>query len=82
MRTNSFLNYYKTILEKVSFDNRLVEKEYRKAKQLLNSYEAEELDDWMESTGLINKISVVPSGNYRSSALVSPGTQSHRSSQI
>ncbi|GAA0877629.1 hypothetical protein GCM10009119_05970 [Algoriphagus jejuensis] len=63
MRNNSFLSYYKTILEKVSFDNRLVEKEYWKAKQLLKEPEAHELDNWMINTGLIGKISVEPIGN-------------------
>ena len=72
MREYSFLNYYKTILEKVSFDNRLVEKEYRKAKQLLKSDEAQELDNWMKGTGLIDKISVAPISNYRFSAPTSP----------
>lgn len=72
MRNDSFLSYCKTILEKVSFDNRLVEKEYRKAKQLLKSHEAQELDSWMKSTGLIDKISGAPTSNYRFSAPASP----------
>lgn len=71
MRTNSFLSYYKTILEKVSFDNKLVEKEYRKAKQLLKSYEAQDLENWMKSTGLLDQISMARKGDYKFSAPVS-----------
>lgn len=65
MGKNSFLSYYKTILEKVSFDSSLVEKEYWKAKQLLQSHEVQELDNWLNSTGLIHKISVAPVGKFR-----------------
>ena len=65
MGNNSFLSYYKTILEKVSFDNRLVEKEYWKAKQFLKSHEVQELDHWLNSTGLIHKISAAPAGTFR-----------------
>lgn len=65
MRNNSFLSYYKAILEKVSFDNRLVAKEYRKAKQILLSHEVQELDQWMKSNGLIHKISTAPAGTFR-----------------
>ncbi|GAA0880827.1 hypothetical protein GCM10009119_37970 [Algoriphagus jejuensis] len=56
MGRTSFLNYYKTILEKVSFDAKLVEKEYRKAKQFLRDPEKQELDAWLETTGLIHKL--------------------------
>jgi hypothetical protein len=65
MGNNSLLRYYKTILEKVSFDSRLVAKEYRKAKQLLQNEEAQELDNWMKSTGLIQKLSAGPSGSFK-----------------
>jgi hypothetical protein len=64
MGKNSFLSYYKTILEKVSFDHRLVEKEYHKAKKLLTSREIQELDNWMKKTGMIHNISVSPMSSY------------------
>jgi len=72
MGNNSFLSYYKTILEKVSFDNRLVEKEYWKAKQLLQGHEAQELDNWLSNTGLIHKITAAPAGKYSLPAPRSP----------
>ena len=59
MGKNSFLDYYKTILEKVSFDQQLVEKEYRKAKQLLEESEAQELDNWLKSKGLVHTLASV-----------------------
>lgn len=60
MGKNSFLSYYKTILEKVSFDDKLVEKEYWKAKQFLTGNELQEFDNWMRSTGMIHKTSAAP----------------------
>lgn len=40
------LNYFKTILSKVSFDKRLFEKELRKAIKSLIRDELEELKNW------------------------------------
>ena len=40
------LEYFKTILSKVSFDKRLFEKELRKAIKSLVSKELEELKNW------------------------------------
>ncbi|WP_339870365.1 hypothetical protein [uncultured Algoriphagus sp.] len=51
MNKNSFLDYYKTILEKVSFDGQLLSKEYKKAKQMLGASDARELDVWLKSKG-------------------------------
>ncbi|MDR7131589.1 hypothetical protein J2X69_003953 [Algoriphagus sp. 4150] len=59
MNKSSFLNYYKSILEKVSFDQKLLEKEYRKAKQLLENSEARELDYWLQRKGLARKLNPV-----------------------
>ena len=56
MEKGSFLNYYKTILEKVSFDTRLLQKEYKKAQSLLDGSESQELDYWLNSSGLVHKI--------------------------
>ena len=56
MKKGSFLNYYKTILEKVSFDIRLLEKEYKKAKAILDGSESKELDYWLNHSGLVHKI--------------------------
>ena len=41
------LEYMKTILEKVSFDKHLFEKEYEKAKIKLSKQEFEELEAWV-----------------------------------
>jgi len=43
----SFLDYYKLILQKVSFDPALFDKEYRKALQRLRPDEAEQLRKWV-----------------------------------
>ncbi|MDN3669671.1 hypothetical protein QWY93_10070 [Echinicola jeungdonensis] len=43
----SYFDYYKLILEKVRFDKRLWEKEYKKALRLLNKNEAKELREWV-----------------------------------
>jgi hypothetical protein len=50
MRTkNSFLEYYKSILEKVSFDYQLFSKEYRKASNVLSPEETAALNSWIRS---------------------------------
>ncbi|WP_185154367.1 hypothetical protein [Fulvivirga sp. M361] len=56
MNKTSFLDYYKTILEKVSFDDLLLAKEYQKAKSIIDQSQHYHLDDWMYRTGLINKL--------------------------
>lgn len=43
----SFLDYYKLILQKVSFDPVLLKKEYRKAVQRLQPEEADQLKKWL-----------------------------------
>lgn len=43
----SFLDYYKIILQKVSFDRYLFRKEYRKAIQTLKESEAKVLKRWI-----------------------------------
>lgn len=48
----SFLDYYKMILEKVSFDQQLLSKEYRKARHVLRAHEAKQLDYWLKAKGL------------------------------
>jgi hypothetical protein len=49
---NTFLDYYKTVLEKVSFDYHLFIKEYRKAMNILGPEERDALDGWIESRRL------------------------------
>lgn len=48
----SFLDYYKEILEKVSFDPQLINKEYQKAKKYLSHSEVQHFDNWMQEKGL------------------------------
>lgn len=50
MRT-SFLDYYKLILDKVSFDQDLFRKEYEKAKKGLLDHERDELNQWLLDRG-------------------------------
>lgn len=51
MERKSFLDYYKLILEKVSFDDLLFRKEYEKALQTIHPSEHSKLDQWMVSKG-------------------------------
>lgn len=44
----SMLEYYKVVLQKVSFDTRLFCKEVEKAVSRLLPYEVEELKDWLQ----------------------------------
>ncbi|MCB9224245.1 MAG: hypothetical protein R2780_02240 [Crocinitomicaceae bacterium] len=43
-----YLNFYKTILDKVSFDTGLFWKEYQKALKFLSNEEKQELDLWIK----------------------------------
>ncbi len=47
----SFLDYYKMVLEKVSFDPQLFNKEYQKAVQVLDHEEKQQFHQWMEDRG-------------------------------
>jgi hypothetical protein len=48
----SFLEYTKYILEKVSFDIELLKKEYKKALKILKTEEVSQLNNWIKSKGL------------------------------
>lgn len=48
----SFLEYSKYILEAVSFDKKLFEKEYRKAIAMLKIEEQTQLNYWLAAKGL------------------------------
>lgn len=48
---NSFLDYYKYILEKVSFDKKLFSKEYKKAIKYLKKEERYKLNNYLKSKG-------------------------------
>lgn len=49
----TFLDYYKEILEKVSFDHHLLNKEYKKAIAHLEKHEKNHLKDWMAARGFL-----------------------------
>jgi hypothetical protein len=49
----SFLDYYKLILDKVSFDKDLLKKEYSKAMTRLPERDKRHLDEWVRSRGLL-----------------------------
>jgi hypothetical protein len=48
----TFLDYYKIILDKVSFDSNLFKKEYQKAVGQLTESEIEDLDRWLGRRGI------------------------------
>lgn len=55
----SFLEYYKIILSKVSFDKQLMRREYHKAKVTLQPEELLELKRWLVCSGLIKSMVAV-----------------------
>lgn len=60
---NSLLDYYKMVLEKVSFDNILLRKEYYKALKGLSFQEAHELYKWAHEKGFINQMNPYSNSN-------------------
>ncbi len=48
----SFLEYTKCILEKVSFDIELLKKEYKKSLRILKREEVLQLNAWIKNKGL------------------------------
>lgn len=56
---NSFLNYYKLVLDRVSFSEQLLIKEYNKATKALSTEELIQLDDWMISNQLMADINSI-----------------------
>tara|TARA_Y100000589_G_C27143383_1_gene625722 strand:- start:800 stop:982 length:183 start_codon:yes stop_codon:yes gene_type:complete len=48
----SFLDYTKYILEKVSFDIELLKKEYKKSLKILKADEISQLNSWIKRKGL------------------------------
>ena len=48
----TFLEYYKMVLDKVSFDSSIFTKEYQKATRTLTANEIGELNAWLRSKGL------------------------------
>ncbi|MAW65788.1 MAG: hypothetical protein CMD18_06305 [Flavobacteriales bacterium] len=48
----SFLEYTKYILDKVSFDIELLKKEYEKALKILKTEEVSQLNSWIKREGL------------------------------
>lgn len=53
----SFLDYYKLILDKVSFDRQLFRKEYHKAVKRLQKVERIQLHVWLKARGLYYHLS-------------------------
>ena len=47
--SRKMLEYYKIILEKVSFDEKLFKREYNKAMEHLNTEERDELIEWLKN---------------------------------
>ncbi len=50
--TKTILEYSKMILEKVSFDIKLLEKEYKKAVEMLSPLEIQQLNFWVNQKGM------------------------------
>ncbi|UZR98495.1 hypothetical protein [Chondrinema litorale] len=63
MEEITWLNYYKTVLEKVSFDAFLLKKEYEKAKKMLLPHQHIHLDSWMQQKGYLTKLASKRSTN-------------------
>jgi hypothetical protein len=49
---SSFLEYYKLVLDRISFDKNLFRKEYHKAIKQLRQVEKEQLHLWLQAQGL------------------------------
>ena len=64
----SFLEYYKIILHKVSFDRSLFVKEYGKATRRLQRHEVRHLDAWLQSRDLYQFLSEASDVETRSAA--------------
>ena len=56
MNQDSILNYYKEILEKVSFEEELFKKEYSKALNHIHPNNHFELQEWLRVKGLYNMV--------------------------
>lgn len=54
----SYLDFYKLVLEKVSFNSHLLTKEYRKAVRSLSEKEKEELLKWLNEIGLASRLPI------------------------
>jgi hypothetical protein len=52
---SSMLKYCKVILDKMSFDKKLLRKEYRKSLKLLKREECAKLKEWMHTHFRINR---------------------------
>jgi hypothetical protein len=52
----TMLNYCKTLLEKVSFDHMLLNKEYRKCMEYLNAGEKEKFEAWISCQDFSQRI--------------------------
>jgi hypothetical protein len=60
----TFLDYYKEILEKVSFDPHLLNKEYQKAINTLNTSEIQEFHNWLHESGLRTSIATMKANSH------------------
>lgn len=63
----SYLDYYKTVLDKVSFSHQLLKKEYRKALGILKPEEKVYLNNWMKDRGLAVENAATTATGYQSS---------------
>ncbi len=52
----SYLDFYKIVLHKVSFNSYLLSKEYKKAVRDLSEQEKKELRQWLFEVGLARRI--------------------------
>ena len=57
MRT-LYLEYYKVVLEKVSFDRRIFRREYIKAQRVRSNKEIGKLNKWLEKNRLVEYVEV------------------------
>ena len=59
----TYLDYYKNVLTKVSFDPHLFHKEYRKATRYLHSEELNDLNEWLAFNGFHDILYDQPHGD-------------------
>ena len=52
------MEYYKVVLEKVSFDRRIFRREYIKAQRVLSNKEIGKLNKWLEKNRLVEYVEV------------------------
>ena len=70
----SFLDYYKLVLDKVSFDQQLFRKELSKALKTIDHHEVDDLLQWLNEKGYNEREYVLKPVRQRSRNIRLPGS--------